>query len=200
MNPEYTIVLIQTLTTILAAIISGLFAIAANRQHSANAPVGEPTKTTTRPVWLWITMGALIGIVLSQFVGLFGGQIWQLLGGTVSEKRVQVSATADWQTTGVYVHKGERLRITAGNEEWYPQGSYAIDADGTGSNIYSSEIGLNASLGSLIAKYGENGSPFVVGKNRELVVDGDGHLLVRIHDGNLKDNRGSINIVIKVWR
>jgi hypothetical protein len=197
MKPDYIGDLIQAISNIIAALIGGWFAVRANSKT-------QPTKNKKWPSWLLFLTGAVIGVVVYQGAILVPNSISGLFANKYIERNLVISATKEWQASGIFVSEGNSIELVARNEKWSPRADSSgnaswTDADGTGKNTYFSNIGLNASLGSLIAKIGE-GPPFVVGKNSEFNANTNGVLFFRIHDENLADNLGSIIIRVRIWR
>ncbi len=226
MKTEYVVALIMVVGGIIVALINGLIAIYAKRLDSATSGKGEfpPDKNWKRSKWIFTSLIVLIMVGLSLWrfyiarpesvppveATVSESESVPLIEATVSESEsaplieatVNISATNDWQSSRTII-KGARVEVLALSGQWSPRvdslGNHIwTDANGTGSPIYFSEIGLKAPLGSLIAKMGD-GSPFVVGKNTEFVADTTEQLFFRIHDINLDDNSGYIKIRVRAW-
>jgi hypothetical protein len=52
--------------------------------------------------------------------------------------------------------------------------------------------------GALIGRLGEDGKPFFVGTNFELVATKDGQLYFTVNDWTCEDNSGTFNLTIKL--
>ncbi|MQY05911.1 serine/threonine-protein kinase [Actinomadura macrotermitis] len=115
----------------------------------------------------------------------------------------QVDSTSGWQSTGIAVHKGERLTLTSSGS-WTvdrrlfaPVGPRGYD-DATDARIYQKcklDPGLN--YGVLLGRVG-HGAIFAIGDDHELTAPAAGDLQLRIHDMDhcLVDNAGSLLLTI----
>ena len=206
MKPEYIIALIPALATIIVAIINGIFRLLENQ----NGPkLGQEEKTgltnpkdNKRSKWIWIIIG--VGFILSLGLWFFRDSIADLYSEKYEkhiEKTIKISAKEDWQNSFINLSEGTRFEVIARNEKWSTNegSSVWVDADGTGQKSYFSDVGISASMGSLIAKIGDN-PPFFVGKSAQFVAENSGPLYFRTHDSNLDDNMGTITIRVIVWR
>jgi len=177
---------------IVAALIGGLIpVIATNRLR-------PPRHDKRYPRWLWIIVGAVVGVLIFQSAWYYRDTFTNLFGAFYFERTKTISAEDDWQSTGTRLEKGQKFEVHASSERWFI-GNTWINADGTDVNSYFSDVGLSAPRGSLVGKIGES-SPFIVGTKKELEADNTGLLFFRVNDGNLEDNIGSITIKVKIWR
>jgi len=108
-----------------------------------------------------------------------------------------VYAYRQWQSTGLKLNAGDRFTITA-RGDW----SYSPVVGPTGP-----EGGLPAptyyplpyvSGGALIGKVGENGAPFYAGWRATGSAAEAGVLYLRINDDLLGDNKGQLQLEIKI--
>lgn len=124
----------------------------------------------------------------------------------VAGSRVLAKAE-EWRNSGVLVRKGESYSITAAGR-WHVWGTCPwTDADGL--NMYGpfcfdwgNSFLKGWSHAALIAKIGENGAPFGVGKSLRLTAPDDGVLYFIINDtpGHFWDNEGYVDVSISLLR
>jgi hypothetical protein len=119
---------------------------------------------------------------------------------------VTVDATKGWQTTGVTVTAGTRLRLAVTTGEWtYWVGSSPLQP-GTGDDYICANIMPVAVCvepmpserkGALIGRIG-GGEPFLVGQRNEITADRSGLVELRINDPDsaLFDNGGSRTVAL----
>lgn len=121
--------------------------------------------------------------------------------------RYVVSATSGWQSTGIYVRRGDRYSVEYVRGEWtVDRAKFGwVDADGydwdTDARIYQGcKIDDDETYGTLLAKRGR--SLTAMGSYRKLRAKGSGTLRLRINDDDrcLGDNAGRITVTIRIWR
>jgi len=117
---------------------------------------------------------------------------------TDAEATTRVLANAgEWRNSGVIVRHGLRYRVTA-TGRWSAGivGCNWTGPDGVGAGFWCAS-GSYVSRGSgslLIAKVGEEGTPFAVGDVVEFMADRDGILFFSINDVLLADNDGAVQV------
>jgi hypothetical protein len=115
--------------------------------------------------------------------------IAQTVPTTGNDYSFSISTTQPWTDTGVDLQTGDVLNITASGE-CDPQGVSGASA-----------LGLQvagALPGALIAKLQAQGTPVLIGSNKELTVDAAGHLFLGINTPDKPPCKG--NIEVKVHR
>jgi hypothetical protein len=120
----------------------------------------------------------------------------------------KIYAYREWQSVGVQVHVGERVQIQAEGEWLYTPGEYHGPAGHPRYPAPSFYPVSGVAGGVLIGKIGENGTPFVVGRNNWGLTAAnwssssrgqeEGLLYLRINDDILSDNRGSVVVEVTV--
>jgi hypothetical protein len=119
---------------------------------------------------------------------------------SVAAQTVTVSGTAAWTDSGVDLAAGQQLTITAsgtvlhnvaGNDGCDPAGEPGTS--GHGANI----IGC-PNHASLIAKIGDAGAPFLVGRALSVPASGAGRLFLGVNDNDLSNNGGSYSADVAV--
>jgi hypothetical protein len=110
-------------------------------------------------------------------------------------KVFEVKANADWQDTGVRVIAGKPLKLAASGT-WTLNMSSDLGPEG----MEMPKVLKDFKLGSLIGTIEDPGAKepkfFVIGSAKDLTTDQSGPLLVRIHDPDPSDNRGSLTLEI----
>ena len=109
---------------------------------------------------------------------------------------VEVTATDDWQDTGVQVQKGQTLEIEYLSGVWHSWPGAYCSAGGypdTRFNCCSVDFAICGLIGYLGSQ-----SPFGVGSHKSFVVPVDGRLSLRMNDSDRRDNSGSIQVRIRV--
>ena len=113
------------------------------------------------------------------------------------ERDCQILASGGWQFTGYTVNAGDVLRITAdGTVQLDPILLPNITAQGI-------RWGLNSIYpdwlhGTLIARVGRNGSPFLVGTGVTAPVEDSGRIYMRVNDDYTRDNDRGFTVRLKV--
>jgi hypothetical protein len=129
---------------------------------------------------------------------------WTDLGAGASVE-YKVNAAIGWQPTGVRVHRGDTLHLSA-------EGSCQVGVGTNGKAWISQPPGItiryvkHQPLGRLLATIvpipAEEGTqvwePVAIGRDARLPIDKDGLLMLKINDavGDLGDNEGSLQVVI----
>ena len=146
-------------------------------------------------------LGLIVGACLAAAaVGLSSGLLASL-----KRRREQtltmmavVRANGEWQNSGIFLRKGQRVLILANGEWSHDDGISFYDADGVG--VYDDNALLpTAKTGMLIGKIGD-GQPFIIGTNAMFVAAHSGHLYLSMNDARraFVDNQGKIAVQIMV--
>lgn len=125
-----------------------------------------------------------------------------------------VSARQRWTATDVFVHRGERLEISAAGRvriaRWSyfgvegprfvgPEGTYDYPRDATYQKFPLAAAGSGpAAPFGLIGRIGENSAPFSIGSHRMLNAPQSGRLYLAVNDYRLSDNKGSFHVGVRV--
>ncbi|HTU26843.1 MAG TPA: hypothetical protein VMF30_15650 [Pirellulales bacterium] len=110
-------------------------------------------------------------------------------------KVFEVQAKADWQDTGIRVIAGKPLKLAASGN-WTLNVSQEVGPDGMEIPKVLKDVRLGALIGMINDPAAKESKPFVIGASTELSTKESGPLLVRIHDPEPADNRGSLTLEI----
>jgi hypothetical protein len=144
-------------------------------------------------------------LLLLALAFLCGGGIWLSRNGIgpvrqddLSESRIY--AYRDWQSVGIQVVSGDIIHIRARGQWLYtPQEYHGPEGHRTYPAPDTYPIsGSHVPGGILLARIGDAGDPFIIGRGRAWVAEREGMLSFRINDDILSDNEGYIAIEIKV--
>jgi hypothetical protein len=121
-------------------------------------------------------------------VGLFG---LPLLRGTTAGRPITevVAANEQWTDSGVDLRPGQRIRITASGEISSMQG-VNNGPEGSSADPYGISMLPTERHAALIAKVGNDGRPFLVGRGTTHRADGQGRLYLGVNDLAVMDNSG----------
>ncbi len=143
--------------------------------------------------------------VASTVVGviLIALSIWKPGNVSPSNSSASIDATifADrsWQDSGVDIGTGNTVSIKYLEGTWQIDPTYqAVDATGYFDQSYDGIV-QDATIGALLAHVG-NGKPFLVGTSISFTATDSGRLYLRVNDGLLSDNSGSVKVQINVGR
>ncbi|MFQ5344227.1 MAG: hypothetical protein ACE5F6_22005, partial [Anaerolineae bacterium] len=110
----------------------------------------------------------------------------------------KISAAGDWQDSGVRVRRGERYHIRATGT--WSMGPLCGQTDASGSGVgFICDLdpwNIGVSGSSLVGRIGEDGAPFPVGDELELVANKDGTLYLTSYGLVRWDNTGSVTVRI----
>ena len=128
----------------------------------------------------------------------------EIEGRSIDEARyetrdVQVGLDSNWVDSGVYLHRGERVQVSATGV--ITVGRSRISPDGLRSNDPSAPL-PNAAEGELIGAIGnDTRAPIMeLGSNREFTADRNGRLFLTANRGAFADARGAFNVQIRRQR
>ena len=110
-------------------------------------------------------------------------------------KTFEVHANKDWQDTGVRVIAGKPLKLTA-TGEWTFNMSHQLGPDGMEIPKALKDFKLGSLIGVIADPETKTPKPFYIGPAKEFVAEQSGPLLVRMHDSDPSDNRGSLTLEI----
>lgn len=109
-----------------------------------------------------------------------------------AQGRFRLAADSGWVVSGFYVEAGDQVTLTAHGQAITapinifdsgsvsgPDGQLAICPNYEGSPDCAMN---NASFGALVAKIGEDGTPFYIGSNLTFVADSTGDLYLAVND------------------
>jgi hypothetical protein len=144
------------------------------------------------------------------FLGLLGWLLFSVLGArersSLSESQnpqvITVSAQSPWQSTDIYVPKGQVVTIRYMEGTWGVLGGargakQQTDAEGFEGEYRS--VGLpqtSAPVGALVGRIG-NGEPFLVGDEIRFRAGESGALRLMINDQSLEDNFGALRVEVR---
>ncbi len=104
-----------------------------------------------------------------------------------------ISTAQTWTDTGVDLHNGDTLAITAS------EGANGCDPAGVAGTGAASNLPVaNGMPGALIARTQESGAPTLVGPSRSLPVAGDGHLYLGVNSAGTAPCQGSFVVKVHV--
>ncbi|MGW5248110.1 hypothetical protein ACWEQN_30545 [Streptomyces sp. NPDC004129] len=113
-----------------------------------------------------------------------------------------MSASKDWQDSGVEVAQGSEVEITA-TGKWYPfgTGNDPVGPEGCTDTRCSQDPDQPENIccmahAGLIGKI-DHGQPFAIGARRVLRDIGTGELYLRINDRYLSDDSGEMRVTIR---
>lgn len=110
----------------------------------------------------------------------------------------RIYAYRDWQSTGIRIDRGDRVKIAASGQWLYTPDEFhgpAGHARFPAASFYPISRGAG---GALIGRIGRSGSRFIVGDGVNMQAREHGILYLRINDDILSDNDGSVAVQIDV--
>ena len=128
----------------------------------------------------------------------------EIEGRSIDEARyetsnVQVTLDSNWTDTGIYLHRGERVQVSATGV--ITVGRSRIGPDGLRSTDPTAPL-PNASEGELIGAIGRDpSSPIIeLGSTREFTADRNGRLFLTANRGSFADARGAFTVQVRRQR
>jgi hypothetical protein len=110
---------------------------------------------------------------------------------------IDVTGQTPWTDSGIDVMRGDSLRFDAQGQVTFIHGALAPAGPAGGSAKSQHYPVQSAGVGALIAKVGANGSPFLIGDNRNAVsMPATGRLFLGINDDDFNDNSGSFQVTV----
>ena len=138
---------------------------------------------------------ALLGVAAVAAIFLAAGC------GPVAEKpsiEQKIYATRDWQRTGLQVHRGDTIAVSAQGAWLYTPGEYH-GPEGHARYLAPSFYPFpGAPGGVLLVRIGETGQARVAGETGRFVADSFGELAFRINDDFLADNDGFVVVQVSI--
>jgi hypothetical protein len=157
-----------------------------------------------------IYAGVVAMILALVLLGLLGWLLFSVLGareprGSSQSQNpllVTVLAQSPWQSTDIYVPKGQVVTIRYTEGTWGVLGGArgtSKQTDGEGFEGEYRSVGLpliSAPVGALVGRIG-NGDPFLVGDEIRLRAGESGVLRLMINDQSLEDNFGALRVEVR---
>ena len=114
---------------------------------------------------------------------------------SASRRSFEVQANKDWQDTGIRLIAGKPVKLTASGE-WTFNMSHKLGPDGMEIPKALKDFKLGSLIGIIADPEAKTPKPFYIGANKEFVAEQSGPLLVRMHDSDPSDNKGSLVLEI----
>ena len=106
---------------------------------------------------------------------------------------IAVAADRAWTDTGINVNAGDTITIYAdGRIRLSPDAPESLSAAGAANRVDGATM-PTASVGGLIARFG-NSAPVFVGQSRTVRVPRSGRLYLGVNDSFFDDNTGQFNV------
>ncbi len=133
----------------------------------------------------------LVGVMAAVLVLSFCGGNAEKRG-----KTVKVPCAATWTKTGLHVQPGQKLHLTATGE--LAGGQWRFGPEGTSEHPEWARYSLVPEWPhlALIGKVGEDGDPFLVGKEFSGTIVRGGELYLGINDLDAENNDGSFEVTV----
>ncbi len=149
-----------------------------------------------RVVQVLVLAGSVLALCAVSGYAASAAALWQPHSFTTLSTR-SVYAYRQWQSTGLYLKAGDRVRLTASGQ-W----SYSPEAGLHGPRGAQPAPGyypFPAALGgALLGRLGETGDVFYVGERFTYVAPEAGFFYLQINDDLLGDNVGELTLKIEV--
>lgn len=145
-----------------------------------------PSRTRKRSP---LVLAAAAALVVLALVGL------PLLRGTAAGRPITevVAANQQWTDSGVDLRPGQRIRITASGEISSTQG-VSNGPEGSSADPYGISLLPTEPHAALIAKVGNGGQPFLVGRGTTHRAADQGRLYLGVNDLAVMDNSGDYQV------
>jgi hypothetical protein len=114
---------------------------------------------------------------------------------TADRKVLDVLATEGWQDTGIRVVEGKPFRILA-KGTWVFRVSLTVGPDGIEIPEELRDFNLGALVGMIDCADEAGRKPFFIGSGEEQIARHAGPLLLRMYDGDPRDNEGKLAVEI----
>ena len=114
---------------------------------------------------------------------------------TAGRKLFEVAANKDWQDTGVRTIAGKPIKLAAAGE-WTLNMSQQLGPEGMEIPKQLKEFKLGSLVGIIVDPAAKEQKPFYIGAGKDFVAETSGQLMVRMHDFDPGDNRGSVKLEI----
>lgn len=110
---------------------------------------------------------------------------------------ITVQANQAWTPTGITVRRGQRLTFqTTGQVQTSDNANDVADANGRQGALAANAQMPQVLTGALVGRIG-NGAPFAIGSQTNIVAPGSGVLFLGVNDGELGDNKGNFQVVVR---
>ncbi len=152
--------------------------------------------TRVRVVQVLVLASSVLALCAASWYAASAAAFWQPKSFTALSTRA-VYAYRQWQSTGLYLNAGDRLKLTASGQWSYspeagphgPRGALPAPA------YYPMPGALG---GALLGRLGEAGDVFYVGDRFTYVAPQAGFFYLQINDDLLGDNVGELTLQIEV--
>lgn len=142
-----------------------------------------------------VVLAVAAAIIALSLAGLFG--LRPMRDGTAGARlTVTVPANQQWTDSGVDLRQGQWVRLTARGEISNAPG-VRNDPDGS-TDQYALSLLPATRHAALIAKVGESGAPFLVGREASQRADSAGRLYLGVNDLAVRDNSGYYQVELIV--
>lgn len=178
---------------------------------ASTAPVSRSSRDGSKALWLVpvaLTVVTLLGIISSvrrerevaslratQAYAVAASETERAIAALAHVVDVTISATKDWQNTGLIVEPGQVVSVRYVSGGWYAWCCSLAppDAEAFPSDAIVKEAGYSALIGRVDA-----GQPFFVNLRDPIPVSSSGILFLRINDPDTRDNEGEVKLFIEV--
>jgi hypothetical protein len=110
---------------------------------------------------------------------------------------IDIAGGTPWTDTGIDVMRGDALRFDAQGQVTFIHGATPPAGPAGGAPLSQHYPVRSSGVGALIGKVGPNGSPFLVGDNRNAIsMPATGRLFLGINDDDFNDNSGSFRVTV----
>ena len=117
--------------------------------------------------------------------------------GTLAGTTINVPANVAWTDTGITVNAGDKVMFQASGSINYGQSAGQSATPDGGPERRSNYPDPSAPVGALIAKVGNNGTPFGIGSQRQaLGMPASGRLFLGVNDNERGDNSGAFTVIV----
>lgn len=121
----------------------------------------------------------------------------------VLHQQVTVPGNVEWTDAGIDILADYQLAFQASGRirddvQGKPEQSFGPDGFEDTEGVHSGDPYRQFNHAVLLARIGEEGTPFVVGSGTEVTTEEEGRLFLGINDGRFDDNDGSYDVLIRV--
>lgn len=110
---------------------------------------------------------------------------------------ITVQANQAWTSTGITVRRGQKVTFqTTGQVQYSDNPNDVTDAHGKQGILAANAQMPQVFTGALIGRIG-NGAPFAIGPATHIVAPGSGVLFLGVNDGELGDNKGNFQVIVR---
>ncbi len=120
-------------------------------------------------------------------------------GGGAQQAVVTVAADRVWTDAGVTVEEGQTLSLDAEGTVWAsPSVSYGPEGEPNRPDWKKYSVIPEAPHLGLIARIGEKGAPFFVGRSYQARATASGRLWLGVNDHDAANNKGEFKVTVSV--